>query len=166
MIGNLATQTNLLALNAAIEATRAGEYGKGFAVVADEVRSLARQSAAATTEIEQLVQEIQSETGEVVAEMETGIQQVVIGTNLVNETRQSLNEIVTATAQIQQLVEGITQATQLETEQSKSVTETMTKVAAIASQTSEHSLQISNSFKELLTMAEELQASVGRFKVS
>ncbi|HAZ47066.1 MAG TPA: chemotaxis protein [Cyanobacteria bacterium UBA11369] len=166
LIGNLATQTNLLALNAAIEATRAGEYGKGFAVVADEVRSLARQSAAATTEIEQLVQEIQSETGEVVAEMETGIQQVVIGTNLVNETRQSLNEIVTATAQIQQLVEGITQATQLETEQSKSVTETMTKVAAIASQTSEHSLQISNSFKELLTMAEELQASVGRFKVS
>jgi methyl-accepting chemotaxis protein PixJ len=166
LIGNLATQTNLLALNAAIEATRAGEYGKGFAVVADEVRSLARQSAAATTEIEQLVQGIQAETGEVVTEMETGIQQVVIGTNLVNETRQSLNEIVTATAQIQQLVEGITQATQLETEQSKSVTETMTKVAAIASQTSDHSLQISNSFKELLTMAEELQASVGRFKVS
>jgi methyl-accepting chemotaxis protein PixJ len=166
LIGNLATQTNLLALNAAIEATRAGEYGKGFAVVADEVRSLARQSAAATTEIEQLVQGIQSETGEVVSEMETGIQQVVVGTNLVNETRQSLNEIVTATAQIQQLVEGITQATQLETEQSNSVTETMTKVAAIASQTSEHSLQISNSFKELLTMAEELQASVGRFKVS
>ena len=166
LIGNLATQTNLLALNAAIEATRAGEYGKGFAVVADEVRSLARQSAAATTEIEQLVQGIQTETGEVVAEMETGIQQVVVGTNLVNETRQSLNEIVTATAQIQQLVERITQATQLETEQSNSVTETMTKVAAIASQTSEHSLQISNSFKELLTMAEELQASVGRFKVS
>ncbi|WP_422614625.1 GAF domain-containing protein, partial [Aetokthonos hydrillicola] len=65
LISNFATQTNVLALNAAIEATRAGEYGKGFAVVADEVRSLSRQSAAATVEIEKLVQEIQSETGEV-----------------------------------------------------------------------------------------------------
>jgi methyl-accepting chemotaxis protein PixJ len=166
LISNLATQTNLLALNAAIEATRAGEYGKGFAVVADEVRSLARQSATATTEIEQLVQEIQAETGEVVAEMETGIQQVVVGTNLVNESRSSLSEIVTATAQIQELVQGITQATMDETERSQSISHTMNQVAAIASRTSEHSLEISHSFKELLTMAEQLQASVGRFKVN
>jgi methyl-accepting chemotaxis protein PixJ len=69
LIGNFATQTNVLALNAAIEATRAGEYGKGFAVVADEVRSLSRQSAAATIEIEKLVQEIQTETGEVAVAM-------------------------------------------------------------------------------------------------
>lgn len=166
LIGNLATQTNLLALNAAIEATRAGEYGKGFAVVADEVRSLARQSAAATTEIEQLVQEIQSETGEVVQAIETGIQQVVEGTNLVNETRQSLNKIVGATAQIQDLVQGITQATQQETQQSKLVTEAMTSVAKIANKTSENSLQISSSFQELLTMAEDLQSNVGKFKLN
>ncbi|MFB2836764.1 GAF domain-containing protein [Floridanema evergladense] len=166
LIGNLATQTNLLALNAAIEATRAGEYGKGFAVVADEVRSLARQSAAATTEIEQLVQEIQEETGEVVQAIETGIQQVVEGTNLVNETRQNLNKIVGATAQIQDLVQGITQATQQETQQSKLVTEAMTSVAKIANQTSENSLQISSSFQELLTMAEDLQSNVGKFKLN
>ncbi|MBE9224627.1 GAF domain-containing protein [Phormidium sp. LEGE 05292] len=166
LIGNLATQTNLLALNAAIEATRAGEYGKGFAVVADEVRSLARQSAAATTEIEQLVQEIQSETGEVVQAIETGIQQVVEGTNLVNETRQNLNKIVGATAQIQDLVQGITQATQQETQQSKLVTEAMTSVAKIANRTSENSLQISSSFQELLVMAEDLQSNVGKFKLN
>lgn len=166
LIGNLATQTNLLALNAAIEATRAGEYGKGFAVVADEVRSLARQSAAATTEIEQLVQEIQSETGDVVQAIETGIQQVVEGTNLVNETRQSLNKIVGATAQIQDLVQGITQATQQETQQSKLVTEAMTSVAKIANQTSENSLHLSSSFQELLTMAEDLQSNVGKFKLN
>ncbi|HEY9851497.1 MAG TPA: GAF domain-containing protein [Leptolyngbyaceae cyanobacterium] len=166
LIGNLATQTNLLALNAAIEATRAGEYGKGFAVVADEVRSLARQSAAATTEIEQLVQEIQAETGEVVSEMETGIQQVVEGTQHVNETRQNLNAIVSATAEIQELVESITQATLLQTKQSEAVTEVMNNVAVVANKTSEDSLQISASFKELLAMAEELQNSVGKFKLN
>lgn len=165
LISNFATQTNLLALNAAIEATRAGEYGRGFAVVADEVRSLARQSEEATSEIEKLVLEIQQETSEVAAAMDRGIQQVVSGTNLVNETRASLNAIVEATAQISQLVENIAQSTQVQTQQSQSVTRTMENLAAIAQSTSESAIQISASFQALLTTAEELQANVGQFKV-
>ncbi|MFP4299996.1 MAG: GAF domain-containing protein [Spirulinaceae cyanobacterium] len=165
LIGNFATQTNLLALNAAIEATRAGEYGRGFAVVADEVRSLARQSEDATNEIEQIVLEIQQETSEVAAAMDTGIQQVVSGTNLVNETRQNLNEIVAVTAQISELVAGITQASQTQQSRSQSVTETMQNVAEIARSTSEDAIAIASSFKTLLETAEELQANVGQFKV-
>ncbi|MEW6494274.1 MAG: GAF domain-containing protein, partial [Cyanobacteriota bacterium] len=165
LISNFTTQTQLLALNAAIEATRAGEYGRGFVVVADEVRSLARQSAEATAEIEQLVQEIQEGTAEVSNAMETGIQQVAQGTHLVTDARQRLNEIVEATTQISQLVEGITQATQLQTQQFQSVTHTMGQVAAIANQTSEESMEISTSFRELLAMAQNLQTNAGQFKV-
>ncbi|AFZ21478.1 GAF domain-containing protein [Allocoleopsis franciscana] len=165
LISNFTTQTQLLALNAAIEATRAGQYGRGFVVVADEVRSLARQSAEATTEIAQLVQEIQEGTAEVSVAMETGIQQVAQGTHLVTNARQNLNAIVEATSQISQLVEGITQATQLQTDQFQSVTQTMTDVAAIANKTSEDSVEISTSFKELLAMAQNLQASADQFKV-
>ncbi|ACK67956.1 methyl-accepting chemotaxis sensory transducer with GAF sensor [Rippkaea orientalis PCC 8801] len=166
LISDFAKQTNLLALNAALEATRAGEYGKGFAVVADEVRNLSHQSAEATTEIEKLVLEIQNETQEVAAAMDTGIDQVAEGTNLVNETRENLNELVTATVHITQLVNGITQATNLQTQQAEAVTEVMTEVAAIANDTSADSLKISASFKELLAMAQELQASAGQFKVN
>jgi len=166
LIGNFTTQTQLLALNAAIEATRAGAYGKGFAVVADEVRSLARQSAEATTEIEKLVQEIQAETSAVSMAMDTGIQQVVSGTSLVNETRQSLNAIVAATTQISELVQGITQTTLDQTQQSQTVIQVMTDVAAIANQTAADSVQISDSFQELLATAEQLQSSVGQFKVN
>jgi methyl-accepting chemotaxis protein PixJ len=166
LIGNFTTQTQLLALNAAIEATRAGAYGKGFAVVADEVRSLARQSAEATTEIEKLVQEIQAETSAVSMAMDTGIQQVVSGTSLVNETRQSLNAIVAATTQISELVQGIAQTTLDQTQQSQTVIQSMTDVAAIANQTAADSVQISDSFQELLATAEQLQSSVGQFKVN
>ncbi|MBE9127886.1 GAF domain-containing protein [Coleofasciculus sp. LEGE 07092] len=166
LISNFTTQTQLLALNASIEATRAGEYGRGFVVVADEVRSLARQSAEATTEIAQLVQEIQMGTAEVSSVMEMGIQQVAQGTHLVNDARENLYAIVEATSQISQLVVGITQATQAQTEELQSVTQTMTDVATIANKSSEESMDMSASFKELLTMAQKLQASADQFKVS
>jgi methyl-accepting chemotaxis protein PixJ len=166
LIGTFAAQTNLLALNASIEAARAGEEGRGFAVVADEVRSLARQSAAATAEIEKLVAGIQAETNEVVAAMEAGTEQVVTGTKLVDETRQSLNKITTASAQISALVEAIAQAAVVQSKASDAVTKTMTDVAAIATKTSTGATDVSASFKELLALAQELQANVGRFKVS
>ncbi|MHC5735200.1 GAF domain-containing protein [Nostoc sp.] len=166
LIGNFATQTNVLALNAAIEATRAGEYGKGFAVVADEVRSLSRQSAAATIEIEKLVQEIQAETGEVAVAMETGIQQVVEGTNLVSDTRQNLNAIVSATAEISQLIERITAATQKQMAQSVTVTKSMQDVAEIANKTFAESQEIASVFQDLSGMAQELLTSAGKFKVN
>lgn len=165
LISNFTTQTQLLALNASIEATRAGEYGRGFAVVADEVRSLARQSAEAATDIEQLVQEIQASTTAVATAMEDGIQRVASGTTVVNEARQSLNDIVDATSQISQLVSGITQATQTQTGQCQSVAQTMQDVAAIANQTSEGSMNISTAFHTLLTTAQDLQTTSQRFRV-
>ena len=166
LIRSFTNQTQLLALNASIEATRAGEYGRGFAVVANEVRSLARQSADAATEIDQLVQEIQAGMAEVSTAMETGIDQVASGTLVVTEARQSLNAIVSATSQISQLISGITQATQEQTQQFQLLTHTVTDVAAIADKTSEDSVEISASFKDLLKMAEDLQAKSNQFKVN
>ncbi|MBD2163255.1 GAF domain-containing protein [Calothrix membranacea FACHB-236] len=166
LISNFATQTNVLALNAAIEATRAGEYGKGFAVVADEVRSLSRQSAAATIEIEKLVQEIQAETGEVAVAMETGIQQVVEGTNLVNDARHNLNAIVSATAEISQLLQRITEATQKQMSQSVTVTSSMKDVAEISHKTVAESHEIAAVFQQLSGMAKELLATASKFKVN
>jgi methyl-accepting chemotaxis protein len=166
LISTFAAQTNLLALNASIEAARAGEEGRGFAVVADEVRALARQSAEATSEIEKLVAGIQAETNEVVTAMESGTEQVVMGTKLVDETRQSLNKITAASTQINQLVEAITQATVVQSQASDEVTKTMTSVAQSAEKTSKEAIAVSSSFEQLLTVANALQQDVGKFKIS
>ena len=166
LISEFAEQTNLLALNASIEAARAGEEGRGFAVVAEEVRSLARQSAEATLEIENLVASIQAETNEVVTAMEVGTEQVVEGTQLVDETRNSLNKIEVVAAELNTLIESIAQATQLQAQSSESVTTVIQGVAGIAERTSSEASQVSHSFQTLLAVAEALQASVSQFKVS
>jgi methyl-accepting chemotaxis protein PixJ len=165
LIGRFAAQTHMLALKASIEAARAGDEGQGFAVIADEVRSLAAQSAEATAEIGNLVTIIQSETGEVAIAMQAGTEQVLKGTKLVEETRQTLTQIALASEQIDALVRAIAKSTEEQSQASVAVSQTMTEVAAISTQTSTEAAQVSDSFKEILTLAQSLQKSVGQFKV-
>lgn len=165
LISSFAAQTKLLAFNASIEANRAGQEGRGFAVVAEEVRSLAQQSAEASTEIEKLVTTIQGETNEVIAAMEAGTEQVVIGTRLVEDTRHSLNKITVASTEISELVSAISQSTVQQSNTSETVTQTMSEIATIANRTSKEADRVAASFEQLQSVAEELQQDASRFKV-
>jgi twitching motility protein PilJ len=166
LINQIALQTNLLAINAGIEAARAGEEGQGFAVVAEEVGELAARSATATQEIEQIVENIQRETSEVVKAMETGTAQVVEGTKLVEDAKLSLNQILNVSREIDALVQSISQATESQVETSQSVTKLMKQIAAVSQRTSDSSRRVTQSLEETVEISQELQATVGTFKVS
>lgn len=97
VIDEIAFQTNLLALNAAVEAARAGEQGRGFAVVAGEVRKLAQRSADAAKEIKALITD--------------SVAKVEDGGRLVEQSGQTLREIVSAVKKVSDIVAEMAAAT-------------------------------------------------------
>ena len=165
LINQIALQTKVLAINASIEAARAGESGRGFAVVAAEVAQLAAKSGAATKEIEQIVENIQRETTSVVRAMELGTNQVVEGTHLVKETKKSLGQILDVSRQIDQLVQSISSATVSQAQTSQAVTHLMKEIANVSERTCDSSRQVSASLQQTVEVAQQLQESVGVFKI-
>jgi methyl-accepting chemotaxis protein PixJ len=166
LINQIAMQTNLLAINAGIEAARAGEEGQGFAVVAEEVGELAARSAAATKEIEQIVENIQRETSDVVRAMEVGTTQVVEGTRIVEDAKLSLNQILDVSVQIDSLVQSISNATASQVETSQTVSDLMKAIAKLSQRTSDSSRQVSESLQQTVEISQHLQATVGTFKIN
>ncbi|MEG0052130.1 MAG: methyl-accepting chemotaxis protein [Comamonas sp.] len=166
LISDITEQTNVLALNAAIQAASAGEAGRGFSVVAEEVQRLAERSADATRQIATLVKAIQTDTQDAVAAMERSTQGVVQGARLSDSAGTALSEIDRVSRRLAELIAQISLAAQREAELANEVAGSIQHIFAVTEQTGQGTRMTAQQVRELSRMAEELNQSVSRFKIS
>ncbi len=165
LINDIADQTNILSLNAAIQASMAGDAGRGFAVVADEVQRLAERSSAATKQIAALVKTIQTDTNEAVISMEQTTSEVVGGAKRAQDAGVALEEIEGVSTNLAELIQNISNAARQQAASAGHVSNTMTVIQEITTQTVNITEQTASSIGQLATMANEMRSSVEGFKL-
>jgi twitching motility protein PilJ len=166
LISDITEQTNVLALNAAIQAASAGDAGRGFSVVAEEVQRLAERSGDATKQIAALVKAIQTDTQDAVAAMERSTQGVVESTRLSDAAGSALNDIDRVTRELAELIERISTQASQEAQSANVVADNIQHIFAVTEQTGEGTRSTAQMVRELSRSAEELKASVARFKIA
>lgn len=180
VITSIADQTNLLALNAAIEAARAGEQGRGFAVVAAEVRNLAEESKKAAEQIDALIKEISEDTERAVKFTEIGTTEAAEGFGITTDALGLLENISEAVQESVDRIKGITAIVEDQKSNTENVVNAMDRVASIvedhlnstedsAAATEQQAAamqELTSSTQELAHLANKLQDSVSKFKIS
>lgn len=165
IINSIADQTKILALNAAIEAARAGEAGKGFSVVAIEIRKLAESVVDSTSEISQIMMEIQGAANDLVIATEQELKQVQGGVDLANVTGESLDQILEMIEQTTVAAKEISAATQQQKSATDQVVKAMREVAAVAQQTAAGGRQVASSAEQLSAIAKESSQVGSAFRI-
>jgi methyl-accepting chemotaxis protein WspA len=165
-ITKVADQTNLLSLNASIEAEKAGEYGRGFTVVAREIRRLADQTAVATLDIEQMVQEMQSAVSSGIMEMDKFIQQVQHSTEDVGKISLQLTRIIEQVQALSPSFEEVSVAMQHQSDNAQQINTAMVNLSQEMQQTKDSLYETYQTIEQLNDAAGGLREEVSRFKVS
>lgn len=155
-IQEIMAQTHVLALNANIEAVKAGSAGRGFAVIAKEVGNLAKQTAAMSEEITQVVDQILDKIPLSVSSIQT-VEDVVRKMNRITLSISDL--MVDQTSMMGTMNEYMSEAN----ENSEQITQRMDEVVSYSYSTLEQIEKSQNAGKNIESIAELFNIIVSRF---
>ncbi len=165
-INKVAEQTNLLSLNASIEAEKAGEYGRGFTVVAREIRRLADQTAVATLDIDQMVQEMQSAVSSGIMEMDKFIADVRHSAENVGKISMQLTLIIDQVQALTPNFEEVNVAMSHQSGNAQKINGEIMSLSEELQQTKDSLHETYAVIEQLNEAAKGLKEQVSRFKVN
>jgi methyl-accepting chemotaxis protein len=167
VIDDVTDETALLALNGSIIAAQAGEQGRAFSVVADQLRSLASRVQEGTSEIDEVVRAIQTQTSNVARSVSQGFARAEAGAALIQNAQAALSTITTAARESTERMAESVRATAEQMETATAVAVQMQEVHAgvdrirtVTREQAEATDAVERSAEELRAAAKEVQSTV------
>ena len=164
-VNDLAEQSNLLAVNASIEAAKAGEQGKGFAVVAQEIRSLAAQSKQATTQVRNILFDVQKAISSAVMATELGSRAVEEGVKLSTQAGDAIDVLAQSVTESTNAAIQIAASSQQQLIGMDQVVSAMGNIREAALQMASSTKQTEKSAHDLHNLGQRLQEIVKFYRV-
>jgi methyl-accepting chemotaxis protein len=164
-VNDLAEQSNLLAVNASIEAAKAGEQGKGFAVVAQEIRSLAAQSKQATTQVRNILFDVQKAISSAVMATELGSKAVEEGVRLSTQAGEAIDVLAESVTESTNAAIQIAASSQQQFIGMDQVVSAMENIREAALQMASSTKQTERAAHDLHNLGQRLQEIVKFYRV-